>query len=123
MPITLNFDGMSLTLSDDKALEVVAQIGQLLTSKKKVEPRQPVQRRTFAKRRNYSPRGKILMTRNGVETKVFPVYKTVSEMTPGTVFKSADMIEKFGKPATFAIASLEKRRKLRRVKKGEYMVA
>lgn len=61
MPIKLNFDGMEMTLSDDRALEVVAQIGQLLKTKPVTSPKRTVTTyaRTYRSRRFKHPEGTL----------------------------------------------------------------
>lgn len=117
MHITLKFEGMEMTLSDDKALEIVVQIGQLLSHKKKHLPDTLPQRR-----RNY--RAPInLATKRGKPTLSAPVYEEFFKLPKGSVIKIEDWVLRYGNsPVRGAFRVLKRRKKARILQRGQWIV-
>lgn len=123
---------LRVELTDDQAIDVTAQIGQLLKSKehytggshtsvyKVRNPRVPYKSRSKTLRR-------ITHVKGG-QTVSSRVYAKIEEMTPGTKIEYQEILKLVGIDRThdssvyMALARLVKARKVLRVGKGQYQV-
>lgn len=120
---------LRVELTDDQAIDVTAQIGQLLKSKEHYTGgnHTPVYKvRGPYKSRSKTVRG--LTHKNGSQTVSSRVYAEIEKVSPGTTLGYQDILtlvgidRKHDSSVYMALARLVKARKVLRVGKGQYQV-
>lgn len=129
MPVTLHLNstqtmelikegGLKVELTDDQAIDVASQLGQLLKSKHHT----PV----YKIRKKY--RFRQVRQVNGSATVSSKVYAHIEGMASGTAFHWKDLSQELHIPSTAAssiwgpLAKLKQLKKIKRVNKGNYVV-
>lgn len=118
--------GLRVELTDDQAIDVTAQIGQLLKSKDHYATGKPP---VYKVRKKYKSRVLRRVTHvHGQQTVSSKVYAKIEELTGGTqvtyqeVLRLLGIDRKHDSSVYMALARLVKLRKIKRIERGVYTV-